>query len=354
MLDSVESLRDRTGDPFREVCRGVQLPYSSVMRWRERRREGLELVSRPGPRKKKPLDQSRLDDAIENDLRFGGRRIGGTRMVYDRFREQISRRDYYSLVRATALELEGKQETLKRRIEWLVPGLAWALDDTEKDWLERYRSFVTLTHDYGSRFAAGVQGDDTKPTGLMTAMMAEGVFRRMNMVPLFAKHDRGSNFMAKELQDLFAENMVIALISPAHYPPYNGAVERAHQDIIRHVDGWIGRGAAASLTFRLACEVSRHEVNHIRRTSLGGLTACQALEEARPFIQAFGRRQRKEAYVRIKELAIDIGAELGEHSDNADETAFRYAAETWMQLNNMIKVTQNGEVLPPFYQIWSH
>ena len=104
----------------------------------------------------------------------------------------------------------------------------------------------------------------------------------------------------------------------------------------------------------MACEVGQYEVNHLCRASLGGLTACHVFEEARPFMQAYDRRRRKEAYDEIKELAIDIENELGEHTDRAGETAFRYAAETWMQLNNMIRVTLNGEVLPPFYQIRSH
>ena len=56
----------------------------------------------------------------------------------------------------------------------------------------------------------------------------------------------------------------------------------------------------------------------------------------------------------VKALAVDIVQELDEHTDVAAETAFRYAAETWMQLNHMINVTQNGKVLPPFYQIQSH
>jgi hypothetical protein len=92
----------------------------------------------------------------------------------------------------------------------------------------------------------------------------------------------------------------------------------------------------------------------MRRPCLGDRTACCALEEGRPAARRFGRRERKEVFEEIKTLAVDIAGQLEEHTNVAAETAFRYAAETWMQLNNIIRVTRNGEVLPPFYQFWSH
>jgi hypothetical protein len=63
---------------------------------------------------------------------------------------------------------------------------------------------------------------------------------------------------------------------------------------------------------------------------------------------------RKEALEEITALAVDIEEQLDEHAGNVVETAFRYAAETWMQSHNMIRVTRNGEVLPPFYHFGSH
>ena len=53
-------------------------------------------------------------------------------------------------------------------------------------------------------------------------------------------------------------------------------------------------------------------------------------------------------------LTVDIAAQFDQHSDAARETAFRYAAETWMQQNNVIRVTRNGEVLPTFCRFQSH
>lgn len=353
MIDVIESLKDRTEAPYRGLCRDLELPYSSVMRWRTRRKAGKAAVDQPGPQKTGPLDLSALYDGIRG-LRHGRRRTGGSVAMFKEFKNQISRREFYGMVKTVRWEIDGAKEALERRIEWLVPGLVWGMDDMERAWLERYKAYVLLAHDCGSRYAVGIQGDDTKPNGLMTATFTERLFGEMDMCPLFLKHDRGSNFMSQEMQEVVAAGYVIPLISPRHYPPYNGGVERAHQDIIRHVYQLLGNEKADGRTFRLACEVSRHEVNHLRRASLSGLTACHAFEDARPYLQAYGRRQRKEAYEEITALSIDIVDELGEYTTTACETAFRYAAETWMQLNNMIRVTQNGKVLPPFHQIWSH
>jgi hypothetical protein len=354
MIAIVENVKGQTGEPYREVCGALVLPYSSLMRWRAHQQSGAELVRRPGPAKTGPLRLSTLYGRIRRELRFGARRVGGSGALYAGLRKRISRRDFYALVRSAAAEVADEAAALERRVEWLVPGAVWALDDAERAWLERYQAYVTLCHDYASRYAVGVQGDDAKPTGLATTLMTEGLFRKMQMCPLFLKHDRGANFMSQEMQDLLSAHWVIPLISPRHYAPYNGAVEREHQEIIRRVDSLLYGTPADGRTFRLACEVSRQEVNHLCRDSLGGLIACQVFEEARPFLQAFGRRQRKEAYEQIEALAFDIVGQLGQHTDNALETAFRYAAETWMQLNHMIRVTQNGRVLPPFYQFQSH
>lgn len=55
----------------------------------------------------------------------------------------------------------------------------------------------------------------------------------------------------------------------------------------------------------------------------------------------------------ISALAVDIAEKLEEHTHEVAETAFRCAAESWMQPNSMIHVTRNGEVLPPFFRFLS-
>ena len=62
----------------------------------------------------------------------------------------------------------------------------------------------------------------------------------------------------------------------------------------------------------------------------------------------------REAFEEIKALAVDITASLEQHTGMGAEVAFRHAAESWMQSNNIIRVFQNGQVLPSSYRFQSH
>jgi hypothetical protein len=147
---------------------------------------------------------------------------------------------------------------------------------------------------------------------------------------------------------------VIPLVSPPYYPPYNGSVEREHQELLRQMDLHLGGANLNERDLRLECQLCGHEVNHKRRRSLGDRTACYTLEQGRHLVGRYGRRERKEVFEQIRTLAVDIAAGLEEHTHAAAETAFRYAAETWMQQNDIIRVSRKGEVLPLFYRFQSH
>jgi len=353
MIAAVESVKQESGEAYRSVCRELDVPYSSLMRWKGRRQTGEALIGKPGPAKVKPLDFKALDEEIRA-LEYGPERTRGTGALYAAHRSQISRRDLQALVHAVRLELQQKAEALERRIEWLAPGLVWSMDDMKKHWLQDQPfGHVHAVRDLGSRCHLRTLGDDVLANGWHVAMNLEELIHQRG-VPLFMKVDGGSNFKHQAVWDLFEEYWIIRLLSPPHYPPYNGGIERGHQEILRELAARIGSEKVSSRVFRLECELSGHAVNHKRRSSLGGCTACYALESGRPLVRQFGRRERKEAFEEIKALTVDIAEQLQEYTDAAVETAFRYAAETWMQLNQLIRVTRNGEVLPPFYRFWSH
>ena len=234
---------------------------------------------------------------------------------------------------------------MERRVEWLVPGAVWSMDDLEKDCLRENKGHVNMVMDTASRKNIGALGDDIQASGFKIALNLDEKFRKYG-APLFMKVDGGKNYRSREVDEVFGEHMVIPLRSPPYYPPYNGSVERGHQEILKVLERRIGSEKVCSRVFRLECEVSCNEVDHIRRPVLGGRTACEVFESGRPVMKRFGRRERKEAYEEILTLTVDIVNELDEHSGTVDETAFRYAAETWMQQKQLIRVIQNGEVLP--------
>lgn len=352
MITIVDQVKQELKAPYVAVCRELGVPRSSLMRWRHRQKAGTVVVGQPGPAKVEPLNLAALHDEILL-LNHGRQRTRGTRALYDRYRAQISRRDLHTLVEATRRELRQDEQALERRIEWLVPGAVWSMDDTKKHWLEDRFGHMHLVMDLCSRYNLRALGADVQADGGRVAWNLQALFEQHGP-PLFLKMDGGSNFKHQAVQDLLAAFGVIPLISPPHYPPYNGAVEREHQEMLRHLSLRIGKETVNARELRLECEITGHEVNHKRRRSLGDRTACYTLETGRHWRHRFGRRQRKEVFEQIKSLTVDIAEQLDQHTHALAETAFRYAAETWMQSNNMIRVTRNGEVLPLFYRFQSH
>jgi len=353
MIAAVENVKQALGEPYRAVCQELDVPYSSLMRWKNHLREGAAVVSKPGPAKVEPLDLERLNAEIRS-LAHGRARTRGTGALYAAHRSQISRRDLHGLVEAARRELRREAQALSRRIEWQVPGLVWSMDDTKKHWLDRHPfRHLHLVMDLGSRYNLLALGDEVQANGWQVAMHLEALFQRHGP-PLIFKRDNGANLNHHAVNEVFGEFGVIPLNSPPYYPPYNGGIERGHQELLRQLDLRLGGEQVSPRVLRLECEVSGHEVNHKRRQNLRGRTACYALETGRALVSGFGRRARKEVFEEVKALAVDIAAQLDEHTEAAAETAFRYAVETWMQLNHMIRVTRNGEVLPTFHQIWSH
>lgn len=351
-MQIVEQIKQAMQAPYGSVCRELQVPYSSLMRWKGRTRAGETVVRRPGPAKVEALDLDALHGEILQ-LDHGRQRTRGAEALYEQHRNAISRRDLQALVEDARRELREEEQALERRIDWLVPGLVWSMDDTKKHWLRNDFGHMHLVMDLSSNYNLLAFGDDEQANGWQVAMNLEQLFVRQGP-PLFLKMDGGSNFKHHAVRRMLDEHWVIPLISPPHYPPYNGGIERGHQEILRQLDARIGGETRGARELRLECEVSGHEVNHKRRRSLGGRTACSTLELGRPLVSRFGRRKRKEVFEEIKVLAVDIAQQLDEHTKAAAETAFRYAAETWMQLNNVIRITRNGEVLPPFYRFQSH
>lgn len=349
MLDILERVKQELGEPYRFVCRALGLPYSSVMRWKDHLKRGEPVIGKPGPATAKPLNYDELYKAVEQ-LDFKPKRTPGTTALYTLNKHQISRRDFLALVEVARREAMQAEAALERRVEWLMGALVWSMDDTETGVLSTGNGHIHLVQDLGSRYKLQAFGDEVIVHGEQIAENMEDLFERHG-APLIFKRDNGSNLNHHAVNEVFAKFGVIPLNSPPYYPPYNGGIERAQLEMQRDLNVRFGTQQVASEVLRLQCQISRHEINHKRRRSLGWQTSCQALAAARRLPQQFNRLKRKEIFAEINRLAVDIARQLEEHTRDVADTAFRYAAETWMQLNNIIRVIRNGEVLPPFYQI---
>ena len=351
-MDSVQSVKRTTGEPYRAVCRELDVSYSSLMRWQHRRQAGAAVVLKPGPAKVGPLDLEALESQIRQ-LAHGRERTRGTGALYVQHREAISRRDLQALEAEVRGEVHRDEQALSRHVEWLVPGLVWSMDDADAQRLDTGRSHLHVVHDLGSQYTLRVLGNEVLADGWTIARNLVELFESHG-APLFFKRDNGSNLNHAAITRMFGEYGVIPLNSPPHYPPYNGGMERKQREIKEQLARRLGVEPTCLPVLTLAAEVCGHELNHKRRRHLGGRTACRVLDEGRPFLKRFHLRERKEVFEAIKALAVDITERLEQHTDCGAETAFRYAAETWMQSNNMIRVSRNGQVLPPFYRFRSH
>lgn len=268
--------------------------------------------------------------------------------LYERFRDAISRRDQQLYVSEARKELRGLQQDLARRVAWRWPGAIWSVDDTKAPLLPQAQGMVDLLYDLGGRYNVGVLGQETMAHGEAIAACLEEAFETFGP-PLFFKRDNGSNLNHGRVNEVFAQWWVIPLNSPRHYPPYNGSIEREQALLKRALEARVGAAVLTPLEYRQACELAGHALNHRRRRILGGRTPCAALQAGLGWVrQTFNRRKRKEVFDQIEAMAVDIMRLLRDDRDHVPDIAWRYACETWMQQNSLIRVSKPKEASPHF------
>jgi len=311
---------------------GDLVPYASLMRWRQRQRQGLPIWQCPGPKKALPLDWSEFYPLLRQ-LHHGRVRTRGTRALYERFVQRLSRRELGALVQ----DYRRDQLHAMKHIHWLRPGLAWSFDATEygevghqiipvQDLASRYRFRPLVTH---------------RLDGRQIAAHLESLFRQHG-APLFLKRDNGSPFNNQHVDQVLARFGVLPLNNPPHFPRYNGAMEKG----IRDFKAALARRQAPT-DVDLVAEVVTHELNHRPRRCLQGRTACIVYhDDARRL--GWTRRQRQTIF---RLLLHQFGAMLGNQTNGSHTrpaTAWRITVETWLRCQGLITVTINNKVLPNY------
>jgi transposase InsO family protein len=353
MIAAAERLKAQRRVPYKALSPCLKVSYSSLLRWHGRRRLGQSLVKKPGPPKVKPLDMKAFDKAVHG-LSFGRVRTAGTGALYERFRDSMSRREQQLYVNEFRLELRGLQQDLERRVSWRRPGTVWSVDDTEEPLLPQARGMVDLLYDLGARFNVGVLGAERIAKGEQVAACLEEAFKTFG-APIFLKRDKGSNLNDRHVDQVLAEWYVIPLNSPTAYPPYNGSIECEQRLLKRELEARVGPAVQTPLEYRQACELAGHRLNHRRRRVLGGRTPCAALQDGLGWVrQIYNRRKRKEVFDRIEGMAVDIIRRLRDDRDMVPDIAWRYACETWMQQNSLIRVTKPKEASPHYAFFQTH
>ena len=349
-MEIIGGIKENTGVPYAVICRVMRIPLATLGRWRRRRKENRPLLNRPGPKKVEPFDPATLEAEIRL-LDHGAKRSEGVPKLYGRYQGSLSRRDLSRMVGQVRQEVTADHRKNLRRIDWLVPGVVWAMDVTEDDLGMAGRIHLQNTQDLGSRYKFPPLSGEC-PVGEEVAGYLSEKFCRFGP-PLFLKRDNGGNLNHGAVNGVLSEFFVLPLNSPAYYAPYNGAIEESQRELKACLREKLIPELPGSENHSMAvyAEVAAHDLNHRLRPCLHGKTSCQvffSLEEK----PVYSKLERREIYDILMERVERILVSMNQFDKSAREAAWRIAVEFYLQSKAFIKVHIPRKVSPNFTPIF--
>ncbi len=335
--------------PYGMICRAVRVPLPTLGRWRRRRKENHPLLNRPGPKKLEPFDPSTLDAEIRL-LDHGPKRSGGATRLYGQYQGSLSRRELSRMVGQVRQDMVTSQRRNLRQIDWLVPGVVWAMDVTEYDWEGAGKIHLHNTQDLGSRYKFPPLAGEC-PVGEEIAGYLSEKFYRFGP-PLFLKRDNGGNLNHGVVNGILSEFFVLPLNSPEYYAPYNGAMEESQRELKACLrETLIAEALRFPDSISVWAEVAAHDLNHRLRPCLRGKTSCQVFFSLgqKP---VFSKWERREIYDILMERVERILVSMNQFDKSAREAAWRIAVEFYLQSKGFINVHIPKKVSPNFTPIF--
>jgi hypothetical protein len=258
----------------------------------------------------------------------------------------LSRRELAWMVSEVRAELNSNCRRNLLRVDWLVPGVAWAVDGTTYSRVPERRELMP-TRDLCSKYYL-------RPMATESEACSEEVDGHLanllenNVTPLILKIDNGGNLNGLIVMETLAAYKVMALISPPEYPRYNGSLEKAQAEFKDAIRKTLPTDRKVPLDeFELHARLAAHDLNHKRRDVLKGKTACEVFHQGNNLMR-FTEPERKAIYDWINETQERILSEAGDASVKAVATARRKAIEMWLLKNNIIRLTLNGKSVTLF------
>jgi hypothetical protein len=343
----VEEMKQQRKMPYGMICKTLQLPLASFNRWRHRIRTGLALVNPPGPKKAEPFDP--LLDAEIRLLDHGRKRTAGTVALYQRRRFIISRRELGQMVERVRHDLEADRRARLRRIEWLTPGVVWAMDVTEYNLGAPGKVYLHNVQDLGSRYKFLPMAGACPVGEEVAGHLSEKIDRYG--APLVLKRDNGGNMNHSAINDVLAESFILPLNSPEYYAPYNGAIEESQREVKDCLRKKLMEGPPDPGDHIAAyAETAVNDLNHRVRPCLNGETSCQVFcdSSGRP---TFTKRERRVIYDWMMERVERILSMMNQSGQTARQSAWRIAVESWLLSKGHIRIHVNQKchpILPPF------
>jgi hypothetical protein len=289
------------------------------------------VVEKAGPKKKESIELASVKEKIQQ-LEHGPRRTAGTTALYAELSDSISRRRFQELV---AEERQSRLESMKR-IQWLLPGTAWSLDTTEYG-LEKIK--ITPLRDLASKYQLPIPLVQPQEDGARIAVYLDLMFKKEG-APMFLKRDLGSPLNCQAVDEVLERHWVLPLNSPAHYPKYNGSIERNMRDLQEALDQ--RRLNALQVPMSVEVELATHQLNHRRLRSLHNRTPCQVYHDPARRLRLHGAsRQRifREVFEQFWHY-VECMSVRNRHTLNA---AWRLVVETWLRRQGWISVSAKSK-----------
>jgi hypothetical protein len=334
--------------PYGIICKALQIPLANLNRWRCRIRDNVALIQCPGPKKVEPFNPSVLDTAIHL-LDHGVKRSQGATGLYRCYRFSVSRRELGWMVERVRRDLEADRRAHLRWIEWLVPGIVWAMDFTEYDLEMTGKIYLHNTQDLGSRYKFLPMAGGYPVGEEVAGDLSEKIDRYG--APLVLKRDNEGNMNHLAINEVLSESFILPLNNPEYYAPYNGAIEESQREIKSCLRKKLMQGLLDPGDHITAyAEAVVNDLNHRIRLCLNGKTSCQAFFESgnRP---TFTKRERREIYDWVMERVERILSTMNQSGQAVRESAWRIAVESWLRSKGYIKVHINQKchpILPSF------
>lgn len=357
VIAAVETVHAELGGTYREINGATGTPLRSLRRWRGRQRRGAPLLSVPGPAKVAPLELGTLLSDLLT-LAHGRHRTAGIGALYERFRDQLSRRVIGELAELLRREYWSRVAAEQRRIVWLTPGLVWGMDDMEMLAAElglavTGKFFWNQIRDLCSRYQFEPLTTISLVTGAIVAARLRALFAKYGP-PLIIKLDNHGNLNNTWVAGALGECLVIPLNSPPHYPPYNGGMEKGQDEFQKALrTKFLGRQwpvmtkEEAANVLQLGSEAAAHDLNQRLRPCLKGVSARHYFEVGkRDRRYYYDRNQRRAVFEEIRAMAALAMTETKLTGRRAAGAAWRLAVETWLRREGHITVSVNGKVLP--------
>ena len=347
ILNAMDELMDATGEPMTRLCAGIGVSYSNLLRWQARRAQGLPPVAPPGPRKLPPIDLNRVKLELEG-MAHGPRRTAGTGALYERYRDQLSRRQFRELVETARRARRVLEEEGRQRIYWNTPRLIWAVDDVHIGYHEEQKVWSNQIRDLGSRYLFVPQ---LSLGGVLEGdLVAERLNRlfEINGAPLVLKRDNGGNLDCAAVDAVLERFGVAPLNSPLNYPRYNGGVEKSQREFKEELVVQ-GDGDHLGLEERFTrARLATAKLNEMFRRCLHGHSSYWSFEAGIPRQREYSQRKRREVLEAMIVMATVALTEPGGKKPLSPQAAWRLAVQTWLQSRGMITIATERKLLPVF------